>query len=186
MLEIRWHSRAGQGAVTGAKGLADVIAGTGKEVQAFAFYGSAKRGASMTAYNRIDSEPILNHEKFMNPDYILVIDPGLVFITNICLYDKPSTKYIITTRLSKDELIEKKPELASKEIYTLDCIQISIDTLGKSIPNAPMLGALMKVSGMLELDFFLESFSKVLGKKLPPQVIEANKVAITRAYEEVK
>ena len=24
MLEIRWHSRAGQGAVTGAKGLADV------------------------------------------------------------------------------------------------------------------------------------------------------------------
>ena len=36
MLEIRWHSRAGQGAVTGAKGLADVIAGTGKEVQAFA------------------------------------------------------------------------------------------------------------------------------------------------------
>ena len=49
MLEIRWHSRAGQGAVTGAKGLADVIAGTGKEVQAFATYGSAKRGATMAA-----------------------------------------------------------------------------------------------------------------------------------------
>ena len=186
MLEIRWHSRAGQGAVTGAKGLADVIAGTGKEVQAFAFYGSAKRGASMTAYNRIDSEPILNHEKFMNPDYILVIDPGLVFITNICLYDKPSTKYIITTRLSKEKLIEKKPELATKELYTLDCIQISIDAIGKSVPNAPMLGALMKVSGMLEIDYFLESFSKVLGKKLPQKVIDANKVAIRRAYEEVK
>ena len=53
MLEIRWHSRAGQGAVTGAKGLADVISTTGKHVQAFAFYGSAKRGASMTAYNRV-------------------------------------------------------------------------------------------------------------------------------------
>ncbi len=88
--------------------------------------------------------------------------------------------------MSKEELIAKKPELASKEIYTLDCIQISIDAIGKSVPNAPMLGALMKVSGMLEIDFFLESFSKVLGKKLPPQVIEANKVAIRRAYEEVK
>lgn len=42
MLEIRWHSRAGQGAVTGAKGLGSVVAETGKEVQAFAFYGSAK------------------------------------------------------------------------------------------------------------------------------------------------
>ena len=140
----------------------------------------------MTAYNRIDSEPILNHEKFMNPDYILVIDPGLVFITNICLYEKPSTKYIITTHLSKDELIAKKPELKGKELYTLDCIQISLDTLGKSVPNAPMLGALMKVSKMLEIDFFLESFAKVLGKKLPQKVIDANKVAIKRAYDEVK
>lgn len=186
MLEIRWHSRAGQGAVTGAKGLADVVASTGKEVQAFAFYGSAKRGASMTAYNRIDTKPILNHEKFMSPDYILVIDPGLVFIVNICLYEKPDTKYIITTHLSKEELIERKPELKGKELYTLDCIQISLDTLGKSVPNAPMLGALMKISGMLEFDYFLESFIKVLGKKLPQPVIEANKVMITRAYNEVK
>lgn len=186
MLEIRWHSRAGQGAVTGAKGLADVIAGTGKEVQAFAFYGSAKRGASMTAYNRIDDKPILNHEKFMNPDYILVIDPGLVFITNICLYDKPSTKYIITTRLSKDELIAKKPELKGKEIYTLDCIQISLDTIGKSVPNAPMLGALLKISNMLDIDTFIDKFIGVLGKKLPQKIIDANKLAIRRAYEEVK
>ncbi|MGM0623669.1 MAG: 2-oxoacid:acceptor oxidoreductase family protein, partial [Campylobacterota bacterium] len=72
MLEIRWHSRAGQGAVTGAKGLADVLATTGKQVQAFAFYGSAKRGAEMTAYDRIDDKPIINHEKFMKPDYVLV------------------------------------------------------------------------------------------------------------------
>ena len=58
MLEIRWHSRAGQGAVTGAKGLADVISTTGKHVQAFAFYGSAKRGAAMTAYNNRKSKDV--------------------------------------------------------------------------------------------------------------------------------
>jgi len=186
MLEIRWHSRAGQGAVTGAKGLADVIAGTGKEVQAFAFYGSAKRGAAMTAYNRIDDQVILNHEKFMNPDYVLVIDPGLTYITDICANEKSSTKYIITTHLSKEELLAKKPDLAGKEVYVLDCIQISLDTLGKAIPNAPMLGAFIKVSGALELDFFLNAFKKVLGKKLPQKVIDANMVAIKRAYDEVK
>lgn len=186
MLEIRWHSRAGQGAVTGAKGLADVIAGTGKEVQAFAFYGSAKRGAAMTAYNRIDSTPILNHEKFMNPDYVLVIDPGLVFITDICEHEKPTTQYIITTHLSKDELLAKKPQLQGKKVHTLDCIKISLQELGKPIPNAPMLGALMKVSGILELDFFLKAFTKVLGKKLPQKVIDGNMVAIKRAYDEVQ
>jgi len=77
MTEIRWHSRAGQGAVSGAKGLGDVVATTGKEVQAFALYGSAKRGAALRAYNRISDEQIFNHAKFMNPDYVLVIDPAL-------------------------------------------------------------------------------------------------------------
>ncbi len=186
MLEIRWHSRAGQGAVTGAKGLADVIARTGKEVQAFAFYGSAKRGAAMTAYNRIDDAPIMNHEKFMHPDYVLVIDPGLTFITDICANEKGDTKYIITTHLDKKELIAKKPELGGKELYVLDCIKISLETIGKSVPNAPMLGALMKVSNLLDLDFFLESFIGVLGKKLPQKIIDSNKEAITRAYNEVR
>ncbi len=186
MLEIRWHSRAGQGAVTGAKGLADVMSGTGKQVQAFAFYGSAKRGAAMTAYNRIDDSEILNHEKFMSPDYVLVIDPGLTFIANICEFEKSDTKYIITTHLSKEELIAKKPELQGKNVFVLDCIKISQETLGKPIPNAPMLGAFIKVSGLLELDYFLESFKRVLGKKLPQTVIDHNMLAIKRAYNEVK
>lgn len=186
MLEIRWHSRAGQGAVTGAKGLADVIAGTGKEVQAFATYGSAKRGAAMAAFDRIDDKPILNHEKFMEPDYVLVIDPGLTFITNIFENEKPTTKYIITTHLSKEELIEKLPILAKKEFYIVDCISISLETLGKPIPNAPMLGAFVKISKVLDIDFFKEAFKSVLGKKLPQKVIDANMLAIQRAYDEVK
>ena len=186
MLEIRWHSRAGQGSVTGAKGLADVIASTGKEVQAFALYGSAKRGSAMSAYDRIDDKPILNHEKYMEPDYVLVIDPGLVFITDICVNEKKDTKYIITTHMSKEELCKKKPELNGKNFYTLDCIQIALDTIGKPIPNAPMLGAFVKISGILELEYFKKAFTKVLGKKLPQAIIDANMQAVQRAYDEVK
>ena len=185
MLEMRWHSRAGQGAVTGAKGLADVVANTGKEVQAFAFYGSAKRGAAMTAYNRIDDKPILNHEKFMNPDYVLVIDPALAFTANITENEKDTTKYIITTHLSKDELISQIPKLQGKEVYVVDCMQIALDTIGRAIPNTPMLGALMKVSGMFELEYFQEAMKKVLSK-LPQKIVDANMVAIKRAYNEVK
>jgi pyruvate ferredoxin oxidoreductase gamma subunit len=185
MLEMRWHSRAGQGAVTGAKGLADVVANTGKEVQAFAFYGSAKRGAAMTAYNRIDDKPILNHEKFMNPDYVLVIDPALAFTANITENEKDTTKYIITTHLSKDELISQIPKLQGKEVYVVDCMQIALDTIGRAIPNTPMLGALMKISGMFELEYFQDAMKKVLNK-LPQKIVDANMIAIERAYNEVK
>jgi len=114
MIEIRWHSRAGQGAVTGAKSLGDIVATTGKEVQAFALYGSAKRGAALRAYNRIDDKPIITHEKFMNPDYVLVIDPALAMTDDITMNDKETTKYIITTHLSKEELISQIPALQDK------------------------------------------------------------------------
>ncbi|QSZ42604.1 pyruvate flavodoxin oxidoreductase subunit gamma [Sulfurimonas aquatica] len=185
MLEIRWHSRAGQGAVTGAKGLADVVASTGKDVQAFAFYGSAKRGAAMMAFNRFDDKVILNHEKFMQPDYILVIDPALVYSIDITENEKENTVYIITTHLTTEELIVSQPKLAGKKVFTVDCIKISQETIGKAIPNTPMLGAFMKVSKMYEIDFFQKSMLKVLNK-LPQKIIDANMIAIERAYNEVK
>jgi len=187
MIEIRWHSRAGQGAVTGAKGLGDVVSTTGKQVQAFALYGSAKRGAAMRAYNRIDDEPIINHEKFMRPDYVLVIDPALAFTDNITENDKETTQYIITTHLSKEELIAQIPELQDKKnrVHVVDCIQISLDEIGRAIPNAPMLGALVKVSQMFELDYFLDAMKRVLAK-FPQKIIDGNMKAITRAYNEVK
>jgi len=185
MLQMRWHSRAGQGAVTGAKGLADVVANTGKQVQAFAFYGSAKRGAAMTAYNRIDDEPIINHEKYMHPDYVLVIDPALAYSADITANEKEDTKYIITSHLSTEELVNAIPKLKGKEVYTVDCMKISQETIGRAIPNTPMLGALMKVSGMFEIDYFKNAMLKVLSK-FPQKIIDANMAAIDRAYNEVK
>lgn len=187
MIEIRWHSRAGQGAVTGAKSLGDVISRTGKMVQAFALYGSAKRGAAMRAYNRIDDTQIINHEKFMIPDYVLVIDPALAFSDNITENEKKTTKYIITTHLSKDDLIRKIPALHGKKnrVFVLDCMKISLDTIGRAIPNTPMLGALVSVSKMFELKFFLENMKDVLSK-FPQKIIDANIEAITTAYKQVK
>ena len=185
MLEIRWHSRAGQGAVTGAKGLADVISTTGKHVQAFAFYGSAKRGAAMTAYNRVDDKVVMNHEKYMEPDFVFVIDPALVFTSDVTINGKATTKYKITTHLTKEELVKAQPKLDGKEVYTVDCIKISRETIGKPIPNTPMLGAFMKISGMYDIEFFKESMKRVLGK-LPQKIIDANMSAIQRAYDEVK
>ena len=187
MLEIRWHSRAGQGAVTGAKGLGSVVAETGKQVQAFAFYGSAKRGASMTAYNRIDDKVILDHGKYMQPDYVFVMDPGLAFTDDITGQGKDTTKYIITSHLPKDELISLIPALHGIEdrVFVVDCFQISLDTIGRAIPNTPVLGAFMKVSGMFEIEHFKDAMKSVLGK-LPQKVIDANMLAIQRAYDEVE
>lgn len=186
MLEIRWHSRAGQGAVTGAKGLASVLAATGKQVQAFSFYGSAKRGAAMTAYNRVDDKLLLNHERYMEPDYVFILDPGLAFTDNITEDCSENTQYIITTHLDKNELISLIPVLEGKEsqVHTLDMLKISQETIGRPIPNTPALGAFIKLSGILEIEDFKSSMKVILGK-LPQKIIDANMLAIQRAYDEV-
>jgi len=187
MLEIRWHSRAGQGAVTGAKGLASVLAATGKQVQAFSFYGSAKRGAAMTAYNRVDDELLLNHERYMCPNYVFVIDPGLAYSDNITEDCDENTIFIITSHLEKSDLISLIPALEGREdnVFVVDCLKIAQETIGRPIPNTPVLGAFMKVSSMFDIQEFKDAMRKILGK-LPEKIIDANMLAIQRAYDEVK
>ena len=184
MLEIRWHSRAGQGAVTGAKALCDVMAQEGKYVQAFSVYGAEKRGAPMNSFNRIDDSKIIDHSKAMIPDYVLVIDPSLVY-TDIFADTKESTKYIITTHLSKEELLKAVPAFEGKSFYVVDGMGISNAEIGRGIPNTPMLGAFIGVSGLFGIDEFAASMEKLL-YKFPQKIIDGNVKAIRRAFAEVK
>jgi pyruvate ferredoxin oxidoreductase gamma subunit len=183
MLEIRWHSRAGQGAVTGAKALCDVMAQEGKYVQAFSVYGAEKRGAPMNSFNRIDENEIIDHSKSMIPDYVLVIDPSLVY-TDIFVDTKESTKFIITTHMSKDELLKAVPALKGKDFYVVDGMGISNAEIGRGIPNTPMLGAFIGVSKLFTIDEFAGSMEKLL-YKFPQKIIDGNVKAIRRAFAEV-
>jgi pyruvate ferredoxin oxidoreductase gamma subunit len=56
------------------------------------------------------------------------------------------------------------------------------------VPNTPMMGALIKVTGLLDFDRMLEDNKKKLTKKFrnKPEVIAGNIEAIETAYQEVK
>ncbi len=77
-VEIRWHGRGGQGAKTAALLLADVAFKTGKYVQGFPEYGPERMGAPITAYNRISGDKITIHSNIYAPDYVAVVDDGLL------------------------------------------------------------------------------------------------------------
>jgi len=79
------------------------------------------------------------------------------------------------------------PALQGKEdqVYIVDCLTIAQETIGRPIPNTPVLGAFMKISGMFEIEEFKSAMKSVLGK-LPEKIVEANMLAIQRAYDEVK
>jgi pyruvate ferredoxin oxidoreductase gamma subunit len=74
------------------------------------------------------------------------------------------------------------------KVYTVDASKISKETIGREIPNTPMMGALVKVSGILDFKEMLEDTKHKLEKKFrsKPEVIAGNLKAIERAYSEVR
>ncbi len=187
VVEIRWHGRGGQGAKTASLLLADAAFNTGKYIQGFPEYGPERMGAPITAYNRISDDKLSIHCNIYEPDYVVVVDDTLLTAVDVTAGLKESGALIINTTKTPEEI---KPLLKGYKgkVCTVDARTISIDTLGKYFPNTPMLGAVVKVSGVMGekefLDDMVGSFKHKFAKK--PEVIEPNIKAIERAMQEVK
>ena len=187
VVEIRWHGRGGQGAKTAALLLADAAFNTGKYIQGFPEYGSERMGAPITAYNRISEDRLTIHSNIYEPDYVVVVDDTLLVSVNVTAGLKESGAIIVNTTKSPDEI---RPLLKGYKgkVCTIDARTISIETLGKYFPNTPMLGAVVKVSGVIEEKIFLhdmvESFKHKFAKK--PEVVDGNIKSLERSMQEVK
>ena len=66
--------------------------------------------------------------------------------------------------------------------------KISVEELGRNFPNTPMLGAIVKVSGVVDADAFVKDMEASFHHKFAskPQVIEGNMRALKRSMEEVQ
>lgn len=186
LIEIRWHGRGGQGAKTASLLLADAAFNTGKYIQGFPEYGPERMGAPITAYNRISDKPITIHSNIYEPDYVVVVDDTLLESVPVTAGLKKEGAIVINTTKSPEYLKEKLNGY-SGSIYTIDARKVSEETLGKYFPNTPMLAAIVKVTGIMSDEAFLEdmkgSFKHKFAKK--PEVIEGNMKALELALKEV-
>lgn len=187
LTEVRWHGRGGQGAKTAALLFGDAALSEGKYIQAFPEYGPERTGAPVQSFNRISEEPITIHCHVKNPQVVVVLDPTLIGAVDVTAGLGPDGIIIINTDQPAAEM-KKKLNLNGCKLYTLDASTIAKETIGRDIPNTPMLGALVKVTGLLSYDTILNDTKGKLEKKFrnKPEVIEGNLKAIERAYNEVK
>ena len=187
MIEIRWHGRGGQGAKTASLLLADAAFNTGKYIQGFPEYGPERMGAPITAYNRISDTPIRIHSNIYEPDYVVVVDDTLLESVDVTSGLKEDGAIVINTTKDGENLKKLLKEYEGK-VYTIDARKVSMETLGRYFPNTPMLAAIVKVSGIMEEEAFLNdmegSFKHKFAKK--PEVIEGNMKALELALKEVK
>ena len=187
LIEIRWHGRGGQGAKTASLLLADAAFNTGKYIQGFPEYGPERMGAPITAYNRISDEPITVHSNIYYPDYVVVVDDTLLDTVDVTAGLKQEGAIVINTTRDRDTIMSKLKGY-NGAVYKIEARKISIETLGKYFPNTPMLAAIVKVTGIMSDEDFLNdmigSFQHKFAKK--PEVIEGNMNAIKMALAEVE
>lgn len=184
MIEIRIHGRGGQGAKTASQFIAQAALGEGKQIQSFPEYGPERAGAPMKAYARIADKKITTYSPVVHPDIVAVIDPTLIGPIDVTEGLTEKGILLVNTPKSSEDL---KKELNFKgKVYTVDATKISIDTVGRNLPNTPMLGALVKVSGAIPLDAIKDSVKKKFGKKLGEEKTGATIKGLDMAYEQVR
>ena len=180
LIEIRWHGRGGQGAVTSAELVAQAAISEGKYAQAFPSFGPERRGAPVLAFVRISSqEPIRIRAEIVQPDIVVVLDPGLLSIVNVISGLKENGMLVINTRKSFEDIeaqIKTKCRLAK-----IDATGIAREILGVPITNTTMVGALVRASGVVELESLVEPLRQRFAR-----LAERNIDAMQKAYDETQ
>jgi pyruvate ferredoxin oxidoreductase gamma subunit len=179
MIEIRFHGRGGQGAVTSAELLAIAAINEGKYAQAFPSFGPERRGAPVIAYCRIDDKPIKVRASIDEPDAVLVLDGSILKIVDVASGLKPDGVLVTNSALTPNQV--RKELRIKQKVATVNAQRIAMEVLGLPITNTTMLGGLVKSTGVVDKASVIQPLKERFGR-----IAEKNIKAFERAFEETE
>jgi 2-oxoisovalerate ferredoxin oxidoreductase gamma subunit len=183
MLEVRFHGRGGQGAVTAANLLAAAALRDGKKgVQAFPHFGGERRGAPVTAFTRIADEEVRLRSRVYHPDLVVVLDRQTLESIDVTAGLKEGGTIVLNTRKKPDEF-----DFSDRfRVAVVDAAGISIrrNLLVSGIPalNTPILGVIAKLTDEVSL----ESIQEVIKNQWKGRAGEENAAAAKEAYDSME
>jgi len=184
IVEITYHGRGGQTAITASQLLAQLAFEKGfKDAIAIPIIGAERRGAPIQAFTKISrNKPIKTYDSVVNPDYIMVFDTSLLEIPRV----KETIKEGVTLLINSSKPIDLSLFPKNLKIYSVDatgiCINRGFMHSSGPILNIPMLGAFGKITGYYDLKIM----EKVLKKEFGENRLEKNMSVAKDAYESVK
>jgi len=154
-------------------------------MQAMPEYGPERMGAPIKAFTRISDEPIEIHNNIEEPDVVIVLDETLLDVIDVTEGIASDGTIIINTCSPAADVKKALGVPETVHVATVDASGIALDTIKRDIPNTPIVGALTKVTGVIDVEVFKQLLAKNLAKKFGQEMIDANWAAVTRAAEEV-
>ena len=183
LVEIVFHGRGGQGAVTAANLLVAAALNDGnKGVQAFPFFGAERRGAPVRAFARISEEEIHLRSEIYEPDIVIVLDESIMDIVDVLKGLKENGKILINTRTKpKDFDFSKKFNVATVDATGI-ALKHEILVGGIPVVNTPILGSIPRLLDRVTL----KSIQKTIKEKWMGDLSEKNVRATQDAYDQVE
>ena len=177
MLEIRFHGRGGQGAVTTAELVAAAVVEEGRFSQAFPSFGPERRGAPVMAFCRVADDRIRLRSQIKEPDVSVVLDPKLLEVINPVSGLREEGILVLNSHDKADAL--RKEHGFKCRLALVDATRIALDELKRPITNTAMMGALVRASEVVKLESLEEPIMNRFGR-----IGEINWNAVKRAYDE--
>ena len=178
MIRIKFYGTGGQGIVTAGKILSQAVSlYEGKYAITVPAYGHERRGAPVNTSIIIDNKPVLVNSFVYEPDYVMVLDPG-VLIHHVDVGAGIHKDSVLVLNASDDEVVDKFKKFGFKNIYYTDGTGAALKNIGLPIPNGAMLGVLA-ATGLLSI----ESLEKALIDSFGQKAGEKNAKAAREAYE---
>jgi pyruvate ferredoxin oxidoreductase gamma subunit len=181
MIEIRFHGRGGQGAVLASELLAQAAFLDGKEPQSFPFFGVERRGSPVTAFARIDDQPIRVRTSITQPDMVVVLDPGLLKSTPVADGLKPGGLLLVNSRRPPSEIVAPPSARRAKVDASRIALAHGLGSVTMPVVNTVVLGAFARVSGVISLEALTSAIEKYV-----PAKPEANREAAIEGFGSVR
>lgn len=183
LVEIVFHGRGGQGAVTAANLLvAAALKDGNKGVQAFPFFGAERRGAPVRAFARISEEEIHLRSEIYTPDIVIVLDESIMDIVDVLKGLKKDGKLLINTRKKPSDFDFSK----QFKVATVDATGVALkhEILVGGIPvvNTPILGSVPKILDRVTL----KSIQDAVKDKWKGELANKNINATQDAFNQVE
>ncbi|MEM3849059.1 MAG: 2-oxoacid:acceptor oxidoreductase family protein [Zestosphaera sp.] len=177
VVEIRFHGRGGQGAVTAANMLFSAALRAGLYGQAIPFFGAERRGAPVVAYARVSDRPVRTRSSIRNPSIVVVLDARLGELVNVADGLKPGGTVLVNS--------SDRPAIKGDfRLCYVDAAKIALHhglvLSGWALVNMPMVGALARL-----LKMPIETVEEAIRERIEGRLGELNAVAAREAYGEV-
>ena len=181
MQEVRFHGRAGQGILTASRLFAQAAIMDQKYAQAFPDFGPERLGAPVSAFVRIDDEPIEIRSQVYTPNAVAVFEESLLETVPVTRGLTTKGFFVVNSGEKTIGAVKKVGDGAQVSSYAVDASKIAVELIGTPTVSTIMLGALAGASGYVTM----ESLESVVKQRFHGAMGETNAKMIRSGFKEV-